>query len=146
MFLTGGDNPALGGVGVQGQARPASIPDSSLTGPNILVVEDKALIAMLLDDVLEDTGCPVTVAHDGHGALDAAGPGAARFNAVVVIPGLPGLNGTKVIACLRIARPLLPVLVVTGSVLAERDGPPRFLLAGGPTAVMLKPFDPDALV
>jgi CheY-like chemotaxis protein len=118
----------------------------SLGGRHVLVVEDEALIAMLLQDVLEDAGCTVTVAHDGRSALDAAGPGAARFDALVINLGRPNLNGTKVIARLRVARPSLPVLIVTGSVLTERDGPPGFLLGGGPTAVMLKPFGPDALV
>lgn len=124
---------------------PASITNSSLRGRHILVVEDEALIAMLLQDVLEDAGCTVTVVHDGYAALDAAGPGAARFDALVLNLGLPNLNGTEVIARLRAARPLLPVLVVTGFVQSKQDGLPRSLLWGRPIAVLAKPFDPDAV-
>ena len=45
--------------------------DSALAGVRVLVVEDEALVAMLLEDMLEDLGC--TLAASASNVTDAVG-------------------------------------------------------------------------
>jgi len=112
----------------------------TLAGRHVLLVEDEALIAMMLKDALADAGCAVMVVGSGRCALDAAqAPAALRFDALVVNLGLPDMDGAEVVARLRADRPGLPVLVETGS-----ESCPR--IPGEPTAVLVKPFDPATLV
>jgi CheY-like chemotaxis protein len=130
-----------------------------LEGRRILVVEDEALIAMMIEDALSHAGCAdVIVAGDGRTALDAvmpAGPAAGAapacpIDAAVIDLGLPDINGGEVIARLRALWPSLPVLVETGTAPCG-DGESRpadgfGLDTRGPTAVLAKPFASEALV
>jgi CheY-like chemotaxis protein len=121
-----------------------TLPQPWPQGRHILVVDDEPLIAMMIQDALEDAGGVVTVAHDAATALAAASqqPGAGHFDALVVNVGLPDLSGDEVIARLRAARASLPVLIVTASAPATTDGRPVRIPGSGPTAVLSKPFDP----
>jgi CheY-like chemotaxis protein len=130
-----------------------------LEGRRILVVEDEALIAMMIEDALSHAGCAaVIVAGNGRTALDSvmpAGPvaGAAPacpIDAAVIDLGLPDIGGGEVIARLRALWPSLPVLVETGSVPCG-DGESRpaggfGLDTRGLTAVLAKPFASEALI
>jgi CheY-like chemotaxis protein len=115
-----------------------------LGGRRVLVVDDEPLIAMLMQDALEDAGGVVTVVHDAASALATASrqSGSGYFDALVVNLGLPDLSGDEVMARLRVTRPSLPVLIATASAPATTDGRPVRLPGSGPTAVLSKPFDP----
>jgi CheY-like chemotaxis protein len=137
-----------------------------LEGRRILVVEDEALIAMMIEDALVQAGCAkVIVAGHGRAALGAvlpaagppagdvaaaAAPPARPIDAAVVDLGLPDIGGAEVIARLRALWPSLPVLVETGMAPCG-DGESRSaegfgLDRRGPTAVLAKPFATEALV
>jgi CheY-like chemotaxis protein len=127
---------------------PEPVPDSPgqvlLQGRRVLVVEDEALIALMVQDTLTEAGAEVAIVHDAMAALAAFAGG--HFDAAVVNPGLPDLSGVVVISRFRAARPRLPVVVTTGS--AEKFSADGSLVVGGvaPTAVLEKPFDPIAIV
>jgi len=119
------------------------IEDRPLAGRRVLLVEDEALISMMIEDVLTDAGCAVTAAYDGRAALDAAAHlGSYGFDAAVVDLRLPDMSGEEIVVRLRAAWPSLPVLVVTGLSSASVAG----LAMGSPTIVLHKPFGSAKLV
>jgi two-component system OmpR family response regulator len=120
-------------------------------GPlRILLVEDEALIAMMLAEALEEAGHAVVVAHtvaEAHAAWAAAhGLGGGRgFDVLVADVGLPDGDGRGLARELRARRPGLAVVLATGygadaNVAQDLGGPPSA------TAVLAKPFDPSELV
>jgi CheY-like chemotaxis protein len=110
---------------------------SALAGKHILVVEDDALIAMELEDVLEGAGCAsVSTATTLADAM--AQIGARRFDAALLDVAL---NGSMVYpAADALADQAVPFLFMTGhsmNVMPERH-------RGRP--LLGKPYDPPVLV
>jgi CheY-like chemotaxis protein len=111
----------------------------------ILVIEDEAMLAMELEQVLTEAGYEVVVAADGYAALARAADPALRLRAVIADLCLPGgLSGHDVVRQLRASRPGLPVVVVTGYVLSAPQADLRGL--GGPTARLQKPVEMQRLL
>ena len=101
----------------------------------ILVVEDETGIADFLDRGLRAEGYEVKVAVDGEdGARLAADPG---VDLIVLDRMLPKVDGLEVLARVRQARPLLPVIMLTAKAeIADRvEG-----LDSGATDYVTKPF------
>ena len=105
--------------------------------PTVLVVEDEALVAMLVEDTLAGAGYHPAWAPDGlSGPADPAA-------AVVDLRLADGLDGRDVVRRLRARRPVLPVVVDTGFHPEAPEADMRGL--GGPTLRLCKPFDCDEL-
>lgn len=110
----------------------------------VLIVEDEALIAMLMADTLAGAGYGPVWIPDGRApsamlAAGAAGPAAA----VVDLQLADGLDGRDVVRRLRHWRRALPVVVVTGF---HPEAPQADLRGlGGLTLRLCKPFDCDDL-
>jgi DNA-binding response OmpR family regulator len=101
----------------------------------ILVIEDEAGIADFLERGLRAEGYEVKVAADGEdGTRLAVDPG---IDLVVLDRMLPKVDGLEVLARVRHARPLLPVIMLTAKAeIADRvEG-----LDGGATDYVTKPF------
>ncbi|MFY9856557.1 MAG: response regulator transcription factor [Exiguobacterium chiriqhucha] len=79
--------------------------------PTILVVEDDAKIARLLELELMHAGYQVEVAHDGRAGLDRALTGGIDLMLLDVM--LPQMSGLEVVRRVKEEQPLLPVLMVT---------------------------------
>src|SRR3712207_5581290 len=76
----------------------------------ILVVEDEAMLALDLEQVLTDAGYEVVLAGDGPTALARAADPSLCVRAAVVDLHLPGsIDGSEVIRCLRTQSSGLPV-------------------------------------
>jgi CheY-like chemotaxis protein len=86
-----------------------------VVSPCVLVAEDEALIALTLSDMLEDDGHKVHLAFDGTTALEAAQRLGQTLDVLVTDLNMPGLTGEDLIRALTLVRPLLPVVVLTGS-------------------------------
>ena len=109
----------------------------------VLVVEDEALVAMLVADMLAEAGHRPVCTPDGRTGLPASGSGAGPSAAVVDLRLADGLDGRCVVRDLRGRRPDLPVVVVTGF---HPEAPQADLRGlGGPTLRLCKPFDQDEL-
>jgi CheY-like chemotaxis protein len=106
----------------------------------VLVVEDEALVRMLVVQTLEEAGFAVCEAAEAQGALEVLrGDDAIRL--MVTDVGLPGLNGRRLADEARARRPDMKVLFMTGyadSALLENVLPEGF-------GLITKPFDLDEL-
>ena len=113
--------------------------------PTVLVVEDEALVAMLVEDTLAGAGYRPLLAPDGRAAAPCPGHAAAPPRAAVVGLRLAdGLDGREVVGRLREQDPSMPVLVVTGFDPQAPEADLRGL--GGPIVRLGKPFDCDELL
>jgi len=107
----------------------------------VLVVEDEAMLREGLVDLLEGAGHEVVAAGDG---LEGATIGASeRFDMVLLDLTLPRLDGLEVCRRLRLARPSLPVLMLTARA-GERDKVEGLEL--GADDYVTKPFSPRELL
>lgn len=84
-------------------------------GANILVVEDAELISDLIQHILQEEGCKVTLIPDGAGAWQALKSGAV-FDLVLLDRGLPDMDGLELLQRIKADAALkqLPVVIQTG--------------------------------
>lgn len=124
-----------------GELEGGAVADQQAKSLSILLVEDEPLIAMSLVDLLQSFGHRVTEARTGAKAQIAISSGAA-FDMLLTDLGLPDIDGQTLAEWARRERPGLPVLFSTGR--DDFEAPPA-LTEGGPTAVIVKPFDAESL-
>lgn len=107
----------------------------------VLVVEDEVMLREGLVDLLEGAGHEVHAEGDGLGGLEAGLR--EPFDMVVLDLMLPRMDGLEVCRRLRLARPGLPVLMLTarGAEADKVDG-----LRSGADDYMVKPFSPRELL
>ena len=111
-------------------------------GETILVVDDEAIIRLLIREMLEDTGYTVLEAPEGDKALKLL-QGTGKIDLLITDVGLPGgMNGRQVADAARALRPGLKVLFITGY--AENAALGNGLLEKG-MRVVTKPFDMEDL-
>ena len=114
-------------------------PPPQAPGPGtILVVEDEAIVRMLLVDGLEEQGYTVLEAEDGNAALDIVAS-SERIDLLATDVGLPGINGRQLAEMARSQRPDLKVLFLTGyayeAALEKEVLRPNTQLLGKPVAI-----------
>ncbi|WDH32735.1 response regulator [Pseudomonas chlororaphis] len=109
----------------------------SPTDSTILVVEDDAIVRMLIVDVLEELEFKVLEAAGSEEALALLQDSALRIDLMMTDVGLPGMDGKELAARTRALRPELPVLFASGY--AENIEVPAGM------AVIGKPFSIDQL-
>jgi DNA-binding response OmpR family regulator len=101
----------------------------------ILVVDDEPAICDGLALLLEDAGYAVRSAPDGVAALEAFAEDAPDL--VITDLYMPRLDGSGLIARLRIERPELPIIVLSAGI---RASPPDKV------PFVAKPFDAERLL
>jgi signal transduction histidine kinase/CheY-like chemotaxis protein len=114
-------------------AAPKPASQGVATG-TVLVVEDEAAVRTQIAEALRDLGCTVIEADDGPAGLLIA-QSDDRVDVLVTDIGLPGLNGRQLADAARIARPALPVLLITGyagTALEDAALPPGIEVIGKP--------------
>lgn len=80
----------------------------------ILVVEDDAIVRMLIVDVLEELDFEVLEADGSEQALEILGKPEQRIDLMMTDVGLPGMDGRELANNARILRPSLPILFASG--------------------------------
>ncbi|MEH3047522.1 PAS domain-containing protein [Sphingomonas adhaesiva] len=118
----------------------AATPVAIDAGAGVLLVEDDPAVRMLAVEVLEQLGCRVIQAVDGHQAI-ALLDTRPDIRLLVTDVGLPGVNGRAVADHARATMPGLKVLFVTGY--AEQARVRSGFLDDG-MELMTKPFAVDA--
>ena len=80
----------------------------------ILVVEDDAIVRMLIVDVLEELEYKVLEADGSEQALEFLNDENQNIDLMMTDVGLPGLDGRELATQARIVRPALPILFASG--------------------------------
>ena len=103
----------------------------------ILVVEDDAIVRMLIVDVLEELEFSVLEAADAEEALALVKNADQRIDLMMTDVGLPDMDGKQLATQVRELRPALPILFASGY--AENIDAPAGM------QVIAKPFSIDQL-
>ncbi|KPB49485.1 response regulator [Pseudomonas tremae] len=104
------------------------------TGSTILVVEDDAIVRMLIVDVLEELNYKVLVAENAESALTIATLENNHIDLLMTDQGLPDMKGTVLAKKIVELRPALPVLFASGY--SENiDVPPGMHSIGKPFSI-----------
>jgi PAS domain S-box-containing protein len=120
-------------------------PAALLPPMNILVVDDDPILLRALCDILEMDGHSVTPANGGRAALDTFAAVLGRgesFDAVITDLGMPGVDGRRVAADIKLQSPRTHVILLTGwgqRLIADDDIP------AGVDTVLSKPARVSAL-
>lgn len=109
-------------------------------GRRFLIVDDDESIALLLERLLGSHGDHARAVTTGEQALVELEGGS--WDAMVADVRLPGMTGLELTARARLARPRLPIVVMTADVSVDVEGEAR---RSGADAFMAKPFSPRAL-
>jgi CheY-like chemotaxis protein len=112
-------------------------PAMSANASTILVVEDDAIVRMLIVDVLEELEYAVLEAEDGDKALEILAAPDQPIDLMMTDHGLPGMDGRELAKRARELRPTLPILFASGY--AESIDVPKGMHMIG------KPFSIDQL-
>ena len=107
----------------------------------ILLVEDDSAIVATLRRVLADEGYEVAAEKTGDAGLARAKTGS--FDVVVTDFKMPGLNGLELVRKLHVARPRLPILMMTAHGTA---GTAIEAMQSGAYDYLLKPFEMPELL
>lgn len=86
----------------------------SATAPTILVVEDDAIVRMLIVDVLEELEFQVLEAADAEEALKVVKDSNNVINLMMTDVGLPDMDGKQLATKVRELRAELPILFASG--------------------------------
>jgi CheY-like chemotaxis protein len=99
---------------VDGASRPDSAPEESASVPplHILVVDDEPAVLDFVSTALAADGHQVAVARDGMQALARIKD--ARLDLIVTDRAMPRMNGDQLAAAVRLARPDLKIILLTG--------------------------------
>jgi signal transduction histidine kinase/ActR/RegA family two-component response regulator len=118
---------------------PASEPEREtdvavLKDLTLLLVDDDPAVRTVAASMLRDLGCQVTEARDGEEAIAELRRAPDRTAAALIDFAMPGLNGGETAAALRVLRPDLAIVLMSGY--ADLDA----LAAAWSGPVLRKPF------
>ncbi|MBC8997581.1 response regulator [Pseudomonas sp. N40(2020)] len=100
----------------------------------ILVVEDDAIVRMLIVDVLEELEYKVLEADGSEKALEFLNDEEQKIDLMMTDVGLPVMDGRELATQARLLRPALPILFASGY--AESiDVPPDMQVIGKPFSI-----------
>jgi CheY-like chemotaxis protein len=119
----------------------APLPTSLMAGHTVLVVDDDEAVRALAKWVVEKAGFGVVTARDGDEALRVFKANPKQFCFVLLDLTMPRMGGSEVAAELRVIRPEVPVVIITGhgeDVMAAEA-------QVGIAEFLQKPFGPDQL-
>ncbi|WP_426132699.1 response regulator [Pseudomonas sp. PWP3-1b2] len=86
----------------------------SASNSTILVVEDDAIVRMLIVDVLEELEFTVVEAADAESALEMVKKEDQVIDLMMTDVGLPDMDGKQLATKVRELRPALPILFASG--------------------------------
>ncbi|HTI90316.1 MAG TPA: response regulator [Puia sp.] len=128
---------------VVGEARdllPANGQEKTLTGINILLVEDNPLNVLVAQTMLENNGAIVDVATNGEEALDRLD--STRHQLILMDLHMPVMDGYEATTLLRKRGETLPIIALTASTPKEVESE---AFEAGLNDVVVKPFSPEEL-
>jgi CheY-like chemotaxis protein len=132
--------PCYKGNVVDAQVEESSGDHRAAANEVVLIVEDEAVVRLLIVEALNDLGYQALETADSAAALRIL-QSSQRVDLLVSNIGLPGLNGRQLADAARVKRPRLKVLFVTGY---AEDAAGSFFLEPG-MEIVTKPFTMELL-
>ncbi|WP_428392032.1 response regulator [Lichenicoccus sp.] len=137
---------AVGAAGCPATPPPHrdTAPTRSTSTLHVLVADDNEINRRVIGKILERAGHRISLVEDGLQALDAMEGGG--FDLVLMDVNMPGMNGLEATRMFRLAAapaPHLPILALTADATAETE---RACLQAGMDACITKPVTPTRLV
>jgi PAS domain S-box-containing protein len=111
------------------------VPPAPSNGVRVLVVDDDPEVLKVVAHALRTLGFDAVTADSGRRGLEMLATGMPVGLAVVDF-AMPGMNGIEFIRRLRVSRPNLPCMMITGYADVSKFGDP----ASGGTLVLRKPY------
>ncbi len=108
---------------------------------DVLVVDDEPVVRDAIAMVLDDAGYRVVTVNDAESAL--VHPAFLDCRLVICDLMLPGRSGFDTLRAMRLMRPNLPFVMITGYATHENSAG---ALDAGATAFLAKPFDDSELL
>jgi two-component system cell cycle sensor histidine kinase/response regulator CckA len=121
------------------QAGPGDFPGGT---ESLLIVDDELSLRTLLASALSRKGYHTTMAASGLEAIELISDPSRQFDAVLLDLNMPGASGIDVLKIIRVCRPTLKVIVVSGHLTPQARG--EFERLGQRTFVQ-KPYKLDEL-
>lgn len=121
----------------------AGVPLKDMAALRVLLAEDESQARAYVRMILRDLGVvSITEAEDGHAALSCFTGHENDFDIIICDWKMPRLSGLEFLKLVRIARPDMPFLMVTGlaTMIAVEEA-----MAHDVTAYIAKPFAPEQL-
>ena len=112
-----------------------------MTGPQILIAEDDAVLRMLMFDMLTEKGLQVMQAKDGMQASQILQDNAG-ISLLLSDVKMPHMGGYALVEEALVRNPELKVLMMTAHV---EDRPPQAALKAREIRTLTKPFDMDRM-
>jgi PAS domain S-box-containing protein len=109
---------------------------------SVLLVEDESSVRRLAHEVLSEAGYRVTATSDPESALQFVSASEEDLDLIVTDVVMPGMNGRQLSELIRIARPRVRTLFVSGYL----DDPRLWTEPGRPVPLLQKPFSPETLL
>jgi excisionase family DNA binding protein len=109
--------------------------NSAKAAANILVIDDDETICSLFKDTLEESGHTVTTVNESSKGLELVKN--QDYDLVFLDLKMPVMDGAELFRQIRLAKPKLPVTIITGYPNSELM---MNALTHGPLGVMNKPF------
>jgi len=108
----------------------------------VLILEDDVELALQIASMLRDENFAVDVVHDGEEGLEHGLDN--PYDAVILDPGLPTMDGFSVLRRWRESGRMMPVIVLTGS--RKEIGDMKEGVRAGATNYLTKPVDLELLL
>jgi two-component system sensor histidine kinase/response regulator len=112
-----------------------------LNGKQILVAEDNESNQMIIQSIIEKSGCNYTAAYTGQEVLDKIL--VKRFDMIFMDINMPEMNGYDTTRKLREIGNTIPIIALTASALKEEI---NLCLDSGMNDVISKPYTPQQLI
>src|SRR5215469_8649671 len=115
----------------------------SINGKSILIIDDDAAMLRALNKVLKSEGAAVTSAAWAGEAMEHLTDKWERFDLIITDLRMPILGGQTILGAITVARPDLPVIVITAFGNPELKAE---CLRAGAAAFLEKPLDTQQLL
>ena len=136
--------PRAEGAPPPAAAAPPPRPSPAAAPATVLLAEDEPAVRRLVAAYLAEAGHRVLAAADGAEALAMAAAHPGPIDLLVSDVVMPGMNGRELHEALRAGRPGVRVVFMSGY--PALPGTQEEIVAGGPEAVLAKPFTREELL
>jgi len=116
-----------------------------VTDKNIMLIEDDAVVAMIIDDALAEHGYRITHCADGMEGWNRLSQADSAFETILLDRNLPGLDGLEVLRRIKADARLAEIPVIMETASTDSDSIQEGINEGA-YYYLTKPFKPGVLI